>query len=50
MKESLKRWDCPVKGRAFQAFFYVINKNDYTESLISCTVNIQSINRKGVYV
>ncbi len=47
-ERELETMGLPYKRADVSGFFLgKLMKNDYTESSISCTVNIQSINRKG---
>jgi len=48
-ERKLETMGLPYKRADVSGFFRCeFMKNDYAESLIYCTVNIQSINRKGV--
>ena len=50
-ERKLETMGLPFNRADVSGFFLcLLMKNDYTECLIYCTVNIQSINRKGVYV
>lgn len=50
-KKELETMGLPYKRADVSGFLLCyLMKNDYTESLIYCNVDIQSFNRKGVYV